>query len=105
MRAKSRSSIRWGVATAVAVTLILGASPGLAGSNDNGRLVAAHPAALPDDEGQQAPGAAIDVRETQASRAIGTADDGSPIGDDADVASVDGSANDAAAAPVFGGSY
>ncbi len=107
MRAKSRSSIRWGVATAVAVAFVLGAIPALAGSDGNGRLVAAHPTALPDDESQQqAPSFAIDVHETQASGANDDADDGNLISDDSDVASVDSSANDDVAVdPLFGGSY
>jgi hypothetical protein len=110
MRANSRSSIRWSVATAVAVAVVLGATPALAGSDGNGRLVAAHPTALPDDEWQQqAPGFAIDVRDTQASGTDGDADDRSLIRDDSDVASVDGSANDDVAADavdeLFGGSF
>lgn len=107
MRANSRSSIRWGVATAVAVAVVLGATTALAGSDGNGRQVAAHPTALPDEEWQkQTPGLANDVHETQTNGTNGNADDGNLIRDDSDVASVDGSASDdAGAAPLFGGSY
>jgi hypothetical protein len=107
MRANSRSSIRWGVATAVAVAVVLGTAPALAGSDGNGRLVAAHPTALPDDEWQQqAPDFAIDIRETQTTGTGRNANDGDLIRDDSDVASVDGSANDdAGAEPLFGGTY
>ena len=107
MRANSRSRIRWGVATAVAAALVLGAAPALGGSDGNGRLVVAHPTALPADEWQQqAPGVAIDVRETQTNGTNGNSDDGNLVRDDSDVASVDGSANDDARAdPLFGGTY
>ena len=107
MRANSRSRIRWSVTTAVAAALVLGAAPALGGSDGNGRLVAAHPTALPDDEWQQqAPGVTIDVRKTQTNGTSGNTDDGNLVRDDSDVASVDGSANDEArAAPLFGGSY
>ena len=107
MRANSRSSIRWSVATAVAVAVVLGTAPALAGSDGNGRLVAAQPTALPDDESQQrAPDFAIDVRATHTTGTGRNADDGDLIRDDSDVASVDGSANDAAGSqPLFGGSY
>jgi len=107
MRASSRSRIRWSVTTAVAAALVLGAAPALGGSDGNGRLVAAHPTARPDDEWQQqAPGVTSDVRKTQTTGTTGNTDDGNLVRDDSDVASVDGSANDdARAAPLFGGSY
>ena len=62
---------------------------------------------LPDDESQQrAPDFVIDVRETHTNGTGRNADDGDLIRDDSDVASVDGSANDAAGTePLFGGSY
>ena len=112
MRAKSRSSIRWGVATAVVALALLPVTfkSALPGADSNGRLIAAHPNTLPDDEEvQQAPGFAAEVHDIQADRTNGDADDDSLIRDDSDIASVDGSANDAVAADagdeLFGGSF
>jgi hypothetical protein len=112
MRANSRSSIRWGVATAAIALALLPVTfkSALAGADSNGRLVAAHPNTLTDDkQAQQAPGFAADIRDTPASGTNGDADDGSLIRDDSDVASVDGSANDDVAADagdeLTGGSF
>ena len=114
MTSNSRNSIRWGIASA-SIALALGTLPitlqrAAAGADGNGRLVAAHPTTLPDEQQeQQAPGFADDVHETQASGTNRDADDADLIRDDSDVASVDGSANDDAAADaggeLFGGLF
>ena len=117
MRANSRNSIRWSVATAV-VALAIGALPltfnddgdaitgnaALAGEGGNGRLVAANSQALLDadavideEKEQSASGLADDANENQATgtgQGLGNGDDGDRVGDDSDVASVDASAND-----------
>lgn len=98
MRANSRSSIRRGVTTAV-VALALGALPltALADGDGNGRLVAAtapKPAAdnaLTDDVKSSRADETVKIEINQD---LDRADDGRWIGDDSDVASVDGSAND-----------
>jgi hypothetical protein len=113
MTSNSRNSVRWGLATAATV-LALGSVPltfqvAAAGAEGNGRLIAAHATTLP-EENQEQPAADIadDVSGPQAS-AASSADDGDLIRDDSDVASVDGSANDAAAADpageLFGGLF
>ena|SRR5262245_52749466 len=110
MRANSRSSIRWGVATAV-VALALGALPltfgddgdaitgtaALAEGGGNGRLVAANPP-LPAADGAVAEGEQeqpVSGLADDAGQDLGSADDGDRIGDDSDIASVDISAKDA----------
>jgi len=128
MKANSRNSIRWGVATAV-VALALGALPlsfdddgdaiagkaALAGAGGNGRLVAVKSETPSDDnaasgEEKMPPASdrADDADEgpaTETNRDLGNGDDGDRIRDDSDIASVDGSVNDGnttdqAAAPV-----
>jgi hypothetical protein len=99
MRPNSRSSIRWGVATAV-VALALSAlaitgKAALADGGGNGRLMAANQRTLSDDavseeKVQPAPDLVDDAEAT----GLGDPDDGNRIGDDSDVASVDGSVND-----------
>ena len=102
MRANSRSSIRRGVTTAV-VALALGALPltALADGGGNGRLVAATaptPAAenaLTDDvKSQPISSRADETQKIEIDQDLDRADDGRWIGDDSDIASVDGSAND-----------
>ncbi len=110
MRANSRSSIRWGVATAV-VALALGAlaitgEAALADGGGNGRLMAANQRALPDDamreEKVQPASDFVDAAmATETGEGLGDPDDGNRIGDDSDVASVDGSANDGEAADEY----
>jgi hypothetical protein len=96
MRANSRSSIRWGVATAV-VALALGAlaitgKAALADGGGNGRLMAANQRTLSDDAvSEEKVQPASDLVDD--AKATGP-DDGNRIGDDSDVASVDGSVND-----------
>jgi hypothetical protein len=119
MRANSRNSILWSIATAV-VALALGALPAtfdadgdaiagkaaLADGGGNGRLVAVNPMPPPDaapEQGQPqpAPPFADDARHSRADETdqrLGNGDDGDGIGDDSDIASVDGSANDSDAA-------
>ena len=101
MRRHSRSSKRWRVATAV-VALALCALPktALADGGGNGRLVAVK-LADPSPAGATA-GRAIgqpvsyvaDGDTEQPVRLEHSIDDGDRIGDDSDVASVEGSAND-----------
>jgi hypothetical protein len=117
MRANSRNSIRWSIATA-AVALALGALPAtfdgdaiagkaaLADGGGNGRLVAVNPTPPPDaarEQGQPQPAppfadAARHSRADETDQRLGNSDDGDGIGDDSDIASVDGSANDSDAA-------
>jgi hypothetical protein len=126
MRANSRSSIRWGVATAI-VALALGAVPltvdndakaitgkaALADGGGNGRLVAARspaPAAenaLTDAvKSQPISSRADEAVKIEINQDLDSADDGDWIGDDSDVASVDGSANDDdAVGEYLGGSF
>ena len=126
MKANSRNSIRWNVATAV-VALALGALPltfdgdaiagktALADAGGNGRLVAVKSETPSDDnatsaEEKKLPASdrADDTDEGPAAGAdpdLGNGDDGDGIRDDSDIASVDGSANDGgtkdhAAAPI-----
>src|SRR5215813_8063084 len=99
-RSRSRSSIRWRVATAiVALTLCSLPKAALPDGGGNGRLIAVR---LPEAAGDnattpeqpipdfvEAAGATPKVRTDQA---LGAASSG--IGDDSDIASVEGSAND-----------
>jgi hypothetical protein len=104
MRANSRSSSRWRVAIAV-VALGLCALPkaALGDGGGNGRLVAARlsepnadGAATDRDKGQPV----SEMADTGANpkieidQKLSDADDGDGIGDDSDVASVEGSVND-----------
>jgi hypothetical protein len=103
MRANSRSSIRWRVATAVvALTLCVLPKAALADGGGNGRLVAvrlAEPAgdsAMTEQEKKQ-PTADVNAAagvdpKIRIDQQLGRTHDG--IGDDSDVASVEGSAND-----------
>jgi hypothetical protein len=115
MKANSRNSIRWGVASAVAA-LALGVLPltfdgaaiagkaALADAGGNGRLVAVrsespNDAAATNGEEQKPPASdpADDADEALpigTNPDLGNADDGDRIRDDSDTASVDGSAND-----------
>lgn len=112
MRANSRSSIRWRVATAI-VALALCTLPraALPDGGGNGKLVAARVAEPAAD------GAASDQEDQRVDHA-GTmptiemdqklSGDGDRIGDDSDIASVEGSANDdseTAAGELSGGSF
>jgi hypothetical protein len=115
MRANSRNSIRWSITTAV-VALALCALPAtfdaeggaiagkaaLADGGGNGRLVAVNPMPSPDaarEQGrpQPTPPFADDAHDSRPDATDERAGDG--IGDDSDIASVDGSANDGEAAP------
>ncbi len=111
MRANSRSSIRWGVATAV-VALALGAlaitdKAALADGGGNGRLMAVSQGVPPDDAMSEETVRPVsdfldDAKATATSQGFGDPDDGNRIADDSDVASVDGSANDGDAADADG---
>jgi hypothetical protein len=101
MRANSRNSFRWRVATAV-LALVFAALPlaALADGGGNGRLVAFY-AKAPNDAaagGEETvrplSGLVDDAKASAASQNPGHADDGTWIADDSDVASVDGSVND-----------
>jgi len=107
MRANSRSSIRWRVATAiVALALCTLSKAALGDGGGNGKLLAARvpePAAGSVVTGQENTrvGAAPTVEVDQKRNG-----DGDRIADDSDVASVEGSANDdSEAAEVSGGSF
>jgi len=101
MRANSRSSSRWRVAIAV-VALGLCAVPkaALGDGGGNGRLVAAmlsEPIADSADKGQpvsEIVDAAGANPKIEIDQKLGDAEDGDGIGDDSDVASVEGSVND-----------
>jgi hypothetical protein len=101
MRSKSRSSIRWRVATAVvALTLCILPKAALPDGGGNGRLVAARlpqPAAVMTGQQDEQPIADLDAAagatpKIRIDRELRDADYG--IGDDSDVASVEGSVND-----------
>ena len=107
MRANSRSSSRWRVAIAV-VALGLCALPkaALGDGGGNGRLVAVRlsepiaDGAMTDPYNGQpisqiVDGAAANPK-IEVDQKLGDADDGNGIGDDSDVASVEGSVNDTA---------
>jgi hypothetical protein len=112
MMANSRSSIRWGIATAVVALafggLAITGKAVLADGGGNGRLMAVNQKALPGDamgeeeeKVQAASDLVDDAKATETSQGLGDPDDGIRIGDDSDVASVDGSANDGNAADEF----
>jgi hypothetical protein len=99
MRSKSRSSFRWRVATAVvALTLCTLPKAALPDGGGNGRLIAVRlpAAAMTGQQDEQPIGDLVDAAGTPPKIGIdqqpGDADYG--IGDDSDVASVEGSAND-----------
>jgi|SRR5215468_83136 len=101
-RRNSRSSIRWRVATTVVALALCGLPwSALADGGGNGRLVAVRLAEPADNVGitDRNKGQPIsDARTTMNQkivRRLGEVDDHGPIGDDSDVASVEGSANDA----------
>ncbi|HUL09348.1 MAG TPA: hypothetical protein VLV76_23655 [Candidatus Acidoferrum sp.] len=101
MRRHSRSSKRWRIATAVvALTLCALPKAPLADGGGNGRLVAAKladPSPLGATAGQgigQPISYVADGDAEQPLRLDRSIDDGDRIGDDSDVASVEGSAND-----------
>jgi hypothetical protein len=111
MKANSRNSIRWSVATTVAA-LALGVLPftfdgeaivdkaALADAGGNGRLVAVKSERLDDvtEEKKAVATGRVDDADEPLPIAnnpdLGNADDGDRIRDDSDTASVDGSAND-----------
>jgi hypothetical protein len=115
MKANSRNSIRWGVATTVAALALgvlpvtfdgdaIAGKPALADAGGNGRLVAVkseplNDAAATNGEEKKPPASdrvddADEALPTATSPDLGNADDGDRIRDDSDTASVDGSAND-----------
>ena len=116
MRANSRSSIRWRVATAV-VALALCALPkaALADGGGNGRLVAvrlAEPTAdgTMADQGKGQPISEMDDDAGANSKItidLRSSGDFDSIGDDSDIASVEGSANDTVdpGGELLGGSF
>lgn len=104
MRANSRSSSRWRVATAVvALGLCILPKAALGDGGGNGRLVAvrlsepvADGATTDQDKGQPISEMVDDAGANPKieDQKLGDADDGDGIGDDSDVASVQGSVND-----------
>ena len=96
MRANSRSSIRWRVRAVATLALCILPSAALGDGGGNGNQVAAKVSA------PVAVDAATDERKglILIDQDLGSAGDGIWIGDDSDVASVEGSANDDPAGAV-----
>jgi hypothetical protein len=105
MRANSRNRLRWGVATAFAA-LALGALPlsfdddaitgkaALADGGGNGKLLAAYPKPLSVKATSEQHDLSGDSDKQLATGSDQAFDEGYRIGDDSDIASVEGSAND-----------